>query len=210
MAVYDLTHTPADEQHRWHAQLCPHHATAQHDSEEIGRQVFDPHRHGAHIRTASRTPATRPWHEQPLPRPEITLTHPLAPADFRNANRTCPLAAHATRTRLLALSRARRLQEAVHRLNRLVEGRPPVDVITTHYPTGTARCLSTSPYLGRHPALNAGARNAGHSPSHHLELALLQNLADHAQHEDHRAETAVRHSSTPPPPLDSSLLSPTP
>ncbi|WP_425842325.1 DUF6083 domain-containing protein [Streptomyces fractus] len=51
LAVYDLTRAPTGEQHRWRAQLCPHHATARPDLTATGWQVFAPHRHAAHIRT---------------------------------------------------------------------------------------------------------------------------------------------------------------
>ncbi|MEU6002849.1 DUF6083 domain-containing protein [Streptomyces sp. NPDC047197] len=51
LAVYDLTRAPTGEQHRWRAQLCPHHATARPDLTATGWQVFAPHRHADHIRT---------------------------------------------------------------------------------------------------------------------------------------------------------------
>ncbi|KFG02501.1 hypothetical protein IQ62_01620 [Streptomyces scabiei] len=64
---------------------------------------------------------------------EILLTRPLSPGELKSASRSVPLAVNADRTCLMALQRASSPGNALHRLRRRLEGRLPIDVLSTHY-----------------------------------------------------------------------------
>ncbi|MFJ8955195.1 hypothetical protein ACIRO1_34390 [Streptomyces sp. NPDC102381] len=125
---------------------------------------------------------------------EIALTRPLTHAELARAARLGPLAADAARHRLMAVQRADGPAQAARRLRRRLDAHLPIDVITTHYPNAHGQVLlNVTLPPAAHTALHRNARSHGRTPGHHLELALQQNLADHAGREDHRVQTAVRH-----------------
>ncbi|GAA3778050.1 hypothetical protein [Streptomyces chiangmaiensis] len=80
------------------------------------------------------------------------------------AARAWPLAANHDTTRLMTLVNAPTPDQATHRLRHRLADRPPIDVITTHYPDEHGQVLLNLDFPpGAYAALNAGAAalNAG-------------------------------------------------
>ncbi|MFF5985397.1 hypothetical protein ACFY78_41880 [Streptomyces olindensis] len=124
---------------------------------------------------------------------EITLTHSLTQAQLVAVSRTMPLAANHDATRLMALVKANNPDRVARRLRRRLEGRLPIDVITTHYPDPSGQILLNVAFVSAaHAAVVTAARQAGQEPERFLELAVARALAEHAEHEADRFEGEVR------------------
>ncbi|MFD5358313.1 hypothetical protein ACFWJ2_02845 [Streptomyces tendae] len=80
------------------------------------------------------------------------------------------------------------------RLRRRIGTRLPVGVITTHYPDRSGRILLNVAFASAaHTALRAVADRAARTPQRFLDLAVHQDLAQHAAAEADRLERALRH-----------------
>ncbi|MEU1041407.1 hypothetical protein [Streptomyces sp. NPDC005907] len=125
---------------------------------------------------------------------EITLTRPLTTAELQHAARTMRLAPDRDATRLMTVVRAKTPRKAITRLRRQIGTRLPVDVITTHYPDRSGKILLNVAFASAaHTALRAAADRAAQTPQRFLELAVHQDLAQHAAAEADRLERALQH-----------------
>ncbi|MFC4469299.1 hypothetical protein ACFPH6_33105 [Streptomyces xiangluensis] len=125
---------------------------------------------------------------------EITLTRPLAPAELHHATRSMPLAANHDATRLMAVTRAKTPVRALNRLRHQMDGRLPIDVITTHYPDADRQILlNVTLPTATHTSIRHAADRAGQSPERFVQLALHHALAQHASDEADRLDQAVQH-----------------
>ncbi|MFE9650548.1 hypothetical protein ACFYO0_41940 [Streptomyces sp. NPDC006365] len=124
---------------------------------------------------------------------EITLTRPLTPAELHHATRSMPLAANHDATRLMALTRAKTPVKALERLRHQMDGRLPIDVITTHYPdTGGQILLNVTFPPTTYTSIRHAADRAGKSPENFVRQALHRALAQHASDEADRLDQAVQ------------------
>ncbi|WP_405541046.1 hypothetical protein OG478_00230 [Streptomyces phaeochromogenes] len=125
---------------------------------------------------------------------EITLTRPLTPAELHQATRTMPLAANHDATHLLTLVHAKTPDKALNRLRHQIDGRLPIDVITTHYPDPDGKILlNIALPPATHAALQATADEAGQPLPVFLQLAVHRALARHSREEANRLDQAVQH-----------------
>jgi len=125
---------------------------------------------------------------------DITLTRPLTPAELHQATRTMPLAADHDATHLLALVRAKTPARALTRLCHQIDGRLPIDVITTHYPDPDGQILLNIAFPpATHAALQATADEAGQPLPVFLQLVLQRAIARHRSEEANRLDQAVQH-----------------
>ncbi|MFJ4691737.1 hypothetical protein [Streptomyces sp. NPDC088766] len=124
---------------------------------------------------------------------EILLTRPLTQAELHHAARTVPLAANHDATRLMALWPAKTPHRAAHRLRRRLNGRLPIDVITTHYADPDGNILINIAFPpATHTLIQQAAQHAGHSPERFLTQSVHHALARHATDESARLNRAVQ------------------
>ncbi|MFF3932936.1 hypothetical protein [Streptomyces hirsutus] len=125
---------------------------------------------------------------------EITLTRALTRAELDQAARTLPLAANHDATRLMAVVRAKTPGKACSRLRRQVDGRLPIDAITTHYPDPSGQVLLNVVLPpAAHAALTAAAERAGQPLRLFVQGSVHWALARHAGEEADRLDMVVRH-----------------
>jgi len=72
---------------------------------------------------------------------EIALTRPATDDELRRARRVVALASDTSRTRLLALQRAKTPGRALRALRHRLDAVLPIDVLTTHYPDRQGQVL---------------------------------------------------------------------
>ncbi|MFI1487995.1 hypothetical protein [Streptomyces sp. NPDC020747] len=124
---------------------------------------------------------------------ELTLTRSLTTAELQQTARTMPLAANHDATRVMTVVRAKTPGKALSRLRHQVDGRLPLDAITTHYPDADGQVLlNVSLPPAAHSALRAAADGAGQTPRVFLQLAIHRALVQHARDEADRLDQAVQ------------------
>ncbi|MDG5809085.1 hypothetical protein P9869_42050 [Streptomyces ossamyceticus] len=109
---------------------------------------------------------------------EILLTRPLSPGELKRASRSVALAANTDRTRLMALQRANSPGSALHTLRRRLEGRLPIDVLSTHYAdrNGQVR-LNVAFNRSDMAAIRLAAAAQGHRPAEFLSQRVTAAVA---------------------------------
>lgn len=124
---------------------------------------------------------------------EIVLTRPATAAELRRAARDWPLAANHESSRLMAVAGGKTPERAAHRLRQRLNGRLPIDVITTHYPDAYGHVLLNIGFPpATYTALEQDARHAGQSPERYIHAAIHRALAEHTAQETDRLNRAVR------------------
>ncbi|WP_413755051.1 hypothetical protein [Streptomyces sp. MMBL 11-3] len=130
----------------------------------------------------------------PLHALDITLTRPLTPAETRQTSRTMPFAANHDATRLLTLVHAKTADKALTRLRNQIDGRLPVDVITTHYPDADGQVLLNIAFPpATRTAFKDAAREAGQPSRVFLQQLIHRALTRHSRQEADRLDQEVQH-----------------
>ncbi|MGF0173852.1 hypothetical protein ACQF36_26065 [Streptomyces sp. Marseille-Q5077] len=113
---------------------------------------------------------------------EIALTRPATDDELCRARRVVALASDTSRTRLLALQRAKTPGRAVRALRQRLKAVLPIDVLTTHYPDQQGRVLLN---VALSPSTQTTVRQAaaahGQRPRDFLSQAVTDAVARHRE-----------------------------
>ncbi|MFJ8138360.1 MULTISPECIES: hypothetical protein [Streptomyces] len=113
---------------------------------------------------------------------EIALTRPATDDELCRARRVVALANDTSRTRLLALQRARTPGRALRALRHRLDAMLPIDVLTTHYPDRHGRVLLN---ISLSPATRTVVRRAasarGQRPRDFLSEIITDAVARHGE-----------------------------